>query len=198
MRPRLPLNCIEITLHHRDKPKQRRVRASDPTAPYDIASRQLLVYNDTRSVESTITDCVCLNTTHVTRHVRPQDIPGLKVSRPAPNSAPQNGACVQASISTCRKADKTRYMSGPKADAILAHAGVDKKKRRKKPKNEDYIGGSGSSGSGLILKDEDQWGSKRKDDIDLDGDDAPGKFTARVLRISLRCTRTRSLAAVRH
>ncbi|EKD01346.1 bud site selection-related protein [Trichosporon asahii var. asahii CBS 8904] len=69
----------------------------------------------------------------------------------------------------------SKYMSGPRADAILAHAGVDKKKRRKKPKNEDYVGGSGSaSGSGLVLMDEDQWrGSKRKADIDFDGDDAP-------------------------
>lgn len=68
-------------------------------------------------------------------------------------------------------------MSGPKADAILAHAGVDKKKRRKKPKNEDYIGGSGEpAGSGLVLLDEDQWkGSNRRADVDLDGDDAPGE-----------------------
>lgn len=77
-----------------------------------------------------------------------------------------------------------RYMSGPKADAILAHAGVDKKKRRKKPKNEDYVGGSGgASGSGLVLMDEDQWrGSKRKADIDFDGDDAPGAYAVFLLR----------------
>jgi pre-mRNA-splicing factor CWC26 len=64
-------------------------------------------------------------------------------------------------------------MSGPKADAILAHSGVEKKKKRKRTKNEDYMGGtaSGSKGDGLVMKDEDvRWGRK---DEDEDGD-APG------------------------
>lgn len=71
---------------------------------------------------------------------------------------------------------ESRYMSGPKADAILAHAGV--KKKRKRPKNEDYIGGSATpeaSGGGLLLRDEDEWKSRRKRS-ELDGEDAPGEI----------------------
>ncbi|RSH80337.1 Pre-mRNA-splicing factor cwc26 [Apiotrichum porosum] len=65
----------------------------------------------------------------------------------------------------------SKYMSGPKADAILQHAGVEKKKRKRK--NEDYVGGSSkASGSGLVLQDEDErWGKKDADD--MEGDDTP-------------------------
>ncbi|WOO84414.1 Pre-mRNA-splicing factor CWC26 [Vanrija pseudolonga] len=68
----------------------------------------------------------------------------------------------------------SKYMSGPKADAILARAGGDApKKRRKKVKNnEDYVGGE-SSGSRLKLQDEDEWGGGRGEDVDLEGADAP-------------------------
>ncbi|KAL7424106.1 Pre-mRNA-splicing factor cwc26 [Cryptotrichosporon argae] len=65
------------------------------------------------------------------------------------------------------------YMSGPKADAILARAGPDApKKKRKKVRNEDYVGGSGSAGGssgGLVMRDED---ARRRDEEDED-DDAP-------------------------
>jgi pre-mRNA-splicing factor CWC26 len=72
-------------------------------------------------------------------------------------------------------------MTGPKADAILARSGDPTlKKRRKKVKNEDYIGGSASKdehgGSGLKMKDEDEWKSKIAEDIDMDDMDAPGEF----------------------
>ncbi|KAL1406824.1 Pre-mRNA-splicing factor cwc26 [Vanrija albida] len=68
----------------------------------------------------------------------------------------------------------SKYMSGPKADAILARAGGDApKKRKKKPKNEDYVGGSSSSAGGLKLQDEDEWAASRGDDVDLEGADAP-------------------------
>jgi pre-mRNA-splicing factor CWC26 len=61
-------------------------------------------------------------------------------------------------------------MSGPKADAILAHAGEKKKKRRRK--NEDYVGGSSGTagGSGLVMQDEDE---RWRKDKDADDDDEP-------------------------
>ncbi|ORY24965.1 Pre-mRNA-splicing factor of RES complex-domain-containing protein [Naematelia encephala] len=72
------------------------------------------------------------------------------------------------------------YMSGPKADAILARSSDPTlKKKRKKPKNEDYIGGSAvkaesnGGGSGILLRDEDEWKRKQDDDLDLEGGDAP-------------------------
>lgn len=69
-------------------------------------------------------------------------------------------------------------MSGPKADAILAREGDPTlKKKRKKPKNEDYIGGSSSrneNAKGLLMKDEDEWKRGTGDDMDLEGMDAPG------------------------
>ncbi|GFZ45644.1 Pre-mRNA-splicing factor CWC26 [Saitozyma sp. JCM 24511] len=71
-----------------------------------------------------------------------------------------------------------KYMTGPKADAILARAGdgsAAAKKKRKKPKNEDYIGGAPSkteSTGGLVMKDEDEWKGNH-DDLDMDGEDAP-------------------------
>jgi pre-mRNA-splicing factor CWC26 len=71
-------------------------------------------------------------------------------------------------------------MTGPKADAILARAGdgsAAAKKKRRKPKNEDYIGGAPSkseSTGGLVMKDEDEW-KGNQDDLDMDGEDAPGE-----------------------
>ncbi|ODN98506.1 pre-mRNA-splicing factor CWC26 [Cryptococcus wingfieldii CBS 7118] len=69
------------------------------------------------------------------------------------------------------------YMSGPKADAILARSSEPnlKKKKKKKPKNEDYIGGSGTKGEepsagGILLKDEDEsWIGQNEEDEDVDG-----------------------------
>lgn len=75
-------------------------------------------------------------------------------------------------------ADSRRYMSGPKADAILARSTDPTiKKKRKKVKNEDYVGGSSASkgeAKGLMLKDEDE---KRvgDEDEDMEGEDAPGQ-----------------------
>ena len=74
-------------------------------------------------------------------------------------------------------------MSGPKADAILARStDPSVKKKRKKVKNEDYPSGpvpGGSQTGGLMFKDEeDEW--KRRiggDEMDLDGEDAPGEWT---------------------
>jgi pre-mRNA-splicing factor CWC26 len=63
-------------------------------------------------------------------------------------------------------------MSGPKADAILARSSDPTiKKRKKKPKNEDYVTKL-ESGEGLKLKDEDEW--NKGEDVDMDGEDAPG------------------------
>ncbi|KAK1924873.1 putative Bud site selection-related protein [Papiliotrema laurentii] len=72
----------------------------------------------------------------------------------------------------------SKYMSGPKAEAILARSSDPTiKKRKKKPKNEDYPSGSGSASasSGVVLKDEeDEWNRRTgADDLDLEGDDAP-------------------------
>lgn len=71
------------------------------------------------------------------------------------------------------------YMSGPKADAILARSSDPtlKKKRKKQHKNEDYIGGSTKTeaSSGLMLRDEDEvWGRSKNEEEE--GDDAPGMF----------------------
>ncbi|WWD01259.1 hypothetical protein V866_008202 [Kwoniella sp. B9012] len=69
-----------------------------------------------------------------------------------------------------------KYMSGPKRDAILARSSdPTMKKKKKKPKNEDYIGGSkGESSGGLMLKDEDEWKVRdRDDDEDMEDGDAP-------------------------
>jgi pre-mRNA-splicing factor CWC26 len=77
---------------------------------------------------------------------------------------------------------KIRYMSGPKADAILSRSSDPSiKKRKKKPKNEDYVSKL-ESGEGLKMRDEDEW--KGEDgDIDMagEGDDAPSTYL--VLRI---------------
>lgn len=74
-------------------------------------------------------------------------------------------------------------MSGPKRDAILARSTDPAiKKKRKKPKNEDYIGGSASTkgeSSGLVMRDEDEW--KREQDADVDGEDAPSEISVDVL-----------------
>lgn len=74
---------------------------------------------------------------------------------------------------------RSSYMSGPKADAILARSSdpVLKKKRKKQNKNEDYIGGSSKAeaSSGLMLRDEDEvWGRSKNEEEE--GDDAPGMF----------------------
>lgn len=65
-----------------------------------------------------------------------------------------------------------RYMSGPKADMILEHAGV--KKKRKRPKNEDYTS-TVAEGGGLVLQDQDEWKKSKRKEVDLDAEDAPGK-----------------------
>ncbi|WWC69326.1 uncharacterized protein I206_103264 [Kwoniella pini CBS 10737] len=65
-----------------------------------------------------------------------------------------------------------KYMSGPKRDAILARTSDSSIKRKKrKPKNEDYIGGvKGEEGGGLMLRDEDEWRLKDEDEDMEDGD----------------------------
>jgi pre-mRNA-splicing factor CWC26 len=98
-----------------------------------------------------------------------------------------------ASKSVTRRTTKlpltARYMSGPKAEAILARSSDPTiKKRKKKPKNEDYPSGSGSASasSGVVLKDEeDEWNRRTgADDLDLEGDDAPGEsLIAYFLRV---------------
>lgn len=67
-------------------------------------------------------------------------------------------------------------MSGPKADAILARSGDPTiKKRKKKPKNEDYTAKL-EEGEGLRMRDEDEWNRGNGDDVDMDADaDAPGQ-----------------------
>lgn len=67
-------------------------------------------------------------------------------------------------------------MSGPKAEAILSRSTDPTiKKRRKKPKNEDYITKL-ENGDGLKMRDEDEW-KGREEDIEMgDGDDAPSEF----------------------
>jgi hypothetical protein len=73
-------------------------------------------------------------------------------------------------------------MSGPKVDAILARENdLTLKKKRKKPKNEDYIGGvaakDDTGAGGLKMRDEDEWKLRGVEDVDLEGADAPGKLT---------------------
>lgn len=69
-------------------------------------------------------------------------------------------------------------MSGPKADAIIARSGDPTiKKKKKKPKNEDYVTKI-ESGQGLLMRDEDEWKHGDGEDVDMNGDeDAPGKST---------------------
>ena len=70
------------------------------------------------------------------------------------------------------------YMTGPKAEAILARSNdPTTKKKKKKPKNEDYIGGGASrgDGNGLKCKDEDEDWKRRRDEMDLEGEDAPSE-----------------------
>ncbi|CAK9787300.1 hypothetical protein CC85DRAFT_284339 [Cutaneotrichosporon oleaginosum] len=64
----------------------------------------------------------------------------------------------------------SKYMSGPKADMILEHAGV--KKKRKRTKNEDYTATVAEAG-GLVLQDADEWKKSKRRDVDLDEEDAP-------------------------
>jgi pre-mRNA-splicing factor CWC26 len=68
----------------------------------------------------------------------------------------------------------SKYMSGPKADAILARAGGgaggDDGKKKKKRKRKDADGTAGPSSSGLRLVDDDEAsGFKREDDEDEEG-----------------------------
>ncbi|KAI9638068.1 putative Bud site selection-related protein [Dioszegia hungarica] len=65
------------------------------------------------------------------------------------------------------------YMSGPKADAILARENDPTlKKKRKKPKNEDYVGGvaakDDTGAGGLKMRDEDEWKLRGVEDVDLE------------------------------
>jgi hypothetical protein len=73
-----------------------------------------------------------------------------------------------------RDTDK-RYMSGPKAEAILSRSTDPAiKKRKKKPKNEDYVTKL-EAGEGLKLRDEDEW--KHGEDVEMvDGEDAPSTY----------------------
>jgi len=66
-------------------------------------------------------------------------------------------------------------MSGPKAEAILSRSTDPTiKKRRKKPKNEDYVNKL-ENGDGLKMRDEDEW-KGREEDVEMgDGDDAPSQ-----------------------
>jgi pre-mRNA-splicing factor CWC26 len=69
-------------------------------------------------------------------------------------------------------------MSGAKADAILARSNDPTlKKRKKKPRNEDYIGGSSKTDAGgLMFRDEDdEWERRQKEDMDVDGEEAPSE-----------------------
>lgn len=82
-----------------------------------------------------------------------------------------------------------RYMTGPKADAILARSTDPAvKKRRKKLKNEDYIGGSAHRGeaNGLMFKDEDEEWRRRRDEAELEGEDAPSKDISCVVYLLLK------------
>lgn len=81
------------------------------------------------------------------------------------------------------------YMTGPKADAILAREGdPTMKKKRKKVKNEDYIGGAAvkddtAGGGGLKMQDEDEWKLKSGEDVDMEGADAPGELVFLLLSV---------------
>jgi hypothetical protein len=95
------------------------------------------------------------------RHVRHESIPRIEVCPFLPL------AYMQCKILT------DRYMSGPKADAILARSTDPTiKKRKKKLKNEDYTVKL-ENGEGLRMKDEDEW--KGAEDVDMEGEDAPGE-----------------------
>lgn len=67
------------------------------------------------------------------------------------------------------------YMSGAKADAILARSGDKKKKRKRKTDNDDYAGNAHASGSGLRVAEEGEFGWGQDDDK-KDEDDAPGQL----------------------
>lgn len=65
----------------------------------------------------------------------------------------------------------SKYLSGPKADAILARAGEEVKRKKKKRKVE--AGGSGiivAKEGGLIIADDDglNWGANKGDEEDED------------------------------
>ena len=66
-------------------------------------------------------------------------------------------------------------MSGPKAEAILSRSTDPTiKKRKKKPKNEDYVTKL-ENGDGLKMRDEDEWKGREEDVEMADGDDAPSE-----------------------
>jgi pre-mRNA-splicing factor CWC26 len=74
-------------------------------------------------------------------------------------------------------------MSGPKADAILARSNDPTlKKKRKKVKNEDYIGGvpSKDDKGALTFRDEDEEWRRRKDE-DIEGENAPGELKSTLI-----------------
>ncbi|KAL7416711.1 Pre-mRNA-splicing factor of RES complex-domain-containing protein [Mrakia frigida] len=66
------------------------------------------------------------------------------------------------------------YMSGAKADAILARSGDKKKKRKRKVDTEDYTGGNAAaSGSGIRLAEEGDSGWGAADEEGKDEDEGP-------------------------
>lgn len=81
----------------------------------------------------------------------------------------------------------SKYLSGAKADAILArHAGdsIDGQKLRKKKKRKVDDSGAGGmrvgSGSGLMIADDDGgWAQARDDEAE---DDVPGEHTHAALQ----------------
>lgn len=92
-------------------------------------------------------------------------------------------------------------MTGPKADAILARStDPTLKKRKRKLKNEDYIGGAASCEvGGLKFKDEDEEWMRRKDEMELDGEDAPSQLilATRMLALTGLIVLGRELATFR-
>ena len=66
-----------------------------------------------------------------------------------------------------------KYMSGPKADAILARTTGKKKKRRAGPSTSaSTISGSGAGPSGFIVDDDSSWVAPPKDEEEDDLEDA--------------------------
>lgn len=68
-----------------------------------------------------------------------------------------------------------KYMSGPKADAILAKSGERRKKKRKVDEGAGGgVGGGGGGGAGFVLADDDAgWGKEVERE---DEDDRPGEI----------------------
>ncbi|WVO13947.1 hypothetical protein L204_101572 [Cryptococcus depauperatus] len=79
------------------------------------------------------------------------------------------------------------YMSGPKADVILAHTDpAHKKRKKKKPQNQDYerssAGNTEHTAGGLVLKDEDDSWARQKDQDEDDDSPVIGKELATFKR----------------